>query len=98
MHWATWQVALRAAREVVWLPAVYVQSTDISRTFLLSPGLDRPMPAVPPPQPYSREIKRQGPEPDDSGCLRMGWRQELRSIAFNLLLISCVTLGKPLPS
>lgn len=28
----------------------------------------------------------------------MSWRQEPRSKAFNLLLISCVTLGKPLPS
>lgn len=101
MHWAPWRVALRAAREVAWLPAVYFQSTDLSRTFSLSPRIqtvDRPMPACPSPPTLFQGDKLQGPEPDDSGCLRMGWRQEPRSTAFNLLLMSCVTLGKPLPS
>lgn len=57
------RVAPRPAREVAWLPAIYFQSTDLSRMFSLSPRIqtvDRPMPALPHPQPYSRKISFRG--------------------------------------
>lgn len=63
MHWAQGQVALRPTREVAWLPSVYFQSTDLSRMFSLSPRtqtVDRPMPTLPNPQPYSRKISFRG--------------------------------------